>query len=329
MDPVTMAMVGGMVNMGVGAITNWLAGSKDDEERRQRMRALQEYSNLAPPEHKELIAREVAKSRMADVRRDPTQEAYQDEVQASLMEVARNGESARAAADYEQAAQDSAQLARSQRMGAVAQAESQGLGPEASFSDSLMAGQADADRERTAGMQRAAYNEEARMGALSQVGGMAAQRSATRWGQDAEQAQAQDQMDIFNAGQWNDMLRYNDQSRYDAFDAQLARADRLYGGHNNLADMNARQGQRTREQGAAIGGGINRAITAPGVYGPSGGTNNNGGAPPAAAAAAPPPLMGPRPAPLGTPSTLQPAMEQQRQIQTGTPTTTPTRRRAR
>lgn len=328
MDPATMAVVGGLVNMGVGAITNWLAGSKDAEEKRQRLLALQEYTSLAPPEHRELIAREVARSRMSDVRRDPALEATQDEVLASLMDVGRDGESARATADYEQAAMDSAQLARSQRMGAVEGAMARGLGPEAAFTDLLMAGQGDADRERMAGLNRAAYAEEARMGALGQAGSMAAQRSATRFGQDADVARAEDELAMFNAGQWNQTQRYNNDDRYRAYDAQLARADRIARQRGEVGDMYGRQGQRTREQGAAIGGGVNRMITAPGVYGPSGG-NTGGGAPPAAAAAAPPSLMGPRSPMPDYQGTMATAQQQQRQIQTGTPTTTATRRRAR
>lgn len=332
MDPVTMAMVGGLVNMGVGAITSWLAGSKDEEERRQRMQALREYSSLAPPEHKELIAREVARSRMADVRRDPALEAAQDEALAGYLDVARNGESARARAEYEQAAMESAQLARSARESALAGAAARGMGPEAAFTDALVAGQADADRERMAGLQRAAYGEEARLGALGQAGSMAAQRSATHWGQDANVAQAQDELDMFNAGQWNEVQQYNNDDRYRAYDAQLAKADRMARQRGEIADMEGRQGARMREQGSQIGGGMGRMITAPGVYGPSGGT---GGAPPAAAAAPPPPMRTAstyRPSSyggVGANAALDPAMDQQRQIQTGAPTTTATRRRAR
>lgn len=324
MDPVTMAAVGGLVNMGVGAISNWLASSRDAEEKQQRLLALREYTSIAPPEHRDLIAREVARSRMSDVRRNPALEATQDEVLGSLMDVARNGESARGAADYEQAAMDSAQLARSNRMAAVEGATARGMGPEAAFTDVLMAGQADADRERMAGLNRAAYGEEARMGALSQAGGMAAQRSATQFGQDAEIARAEDELAQFNAGQWNQMQRYNNDGRYQNFEAQLAVADRRSRSRGDLADMEARRGDRIREQGAAIGGGLNRMITAPGVYGQGGG-NTGGGAPPAAAAA-PPPQMRQTSAYQGA---MTPATQQQQLIQTGTPTTPPTRRRAR
>lgn len=323
MDPVTLAMIGGLVNMGVGGISSWLAGSKDAKERKERELALQQYMTLAPPEHRDLVAREVARTRMEDVRRDPTLEAAQDEALAGYLDVARNGESARGRADYEQSAMDSAQLARSAREGAVADAEARGLGPEAGFTASLMAGQADADRERMAGLQRAAYGEEARMGALGQAGSMAGQRSSTRFNQDAAVAQAQDELARFNAGEWNSMQRYNRDDEYNAYDAQLARSDRIAGVHMGNAGMYGRQGQRIRDQGSQIGGGLGRMITAPGVYGPS------GAAPaPAAASTAQPKLMGPRPM-TNYQGAMKPAEEQQRKIQTGTPTTTATRRKAR
>lgn len=318
MDPVTFGIIGSLVSAGSGAIGAWLAGSADDEERRQRLLALREYTTIAPPEHRELVAREVARSRMNDVRRNAGLEAAQDEALAGYLDVVRDGRSARGDADYEQAAMDSAQLERSARESALASAAARGMGPEAAFTDLLLAGQAGADRERMAGLQRAAYNEEARMGALGAAGSMAAQRSATQWNQDAEQAQAQDEMDMFNAGQWNDMQRYNDQGRYRAFDTQLARADRVYGARNDVADMHARRSQRTREAAAGVGTGLGRAITAPGVYGPS------GGAPQPAASAYRPTNYGD----VGASAALQPALEQQRQIQAGQPPS-PTRRRAR
>lgn len=322
MDPVMMAGIGALVNMGTGAIFEWLAGSSSAEEKRQREQALAQYSALAPPAHRSLIAREVSRSRMADVRRNPAMEATQDEVMAGLMDVARDGESARGAAEYEQAALNSAQRARGDRMAAVAQADMQGLGPEAAYTDALLAGQADADRERMAGLQRAAYAEGARMEALGQAGSMAERRSATQWGQDAQAAQAQDELDIFNAGQWNEMQRYNDQSRYDAYDAELAKADRMVRGHEGMADMYQGRARRTREQGANIGGGINRAITAPGLYGPSG----HQAAPAPTTAQSANPLTTPRP----TSGAITPQVqEQQRQIQAGVPLVTPTRRRAR
>jgi len=324
MNPVTMALIGSLANAGVGAITNWLAGSKDAEELRQRELALREYSSIAPPEHREIIAREVARSRMSDVRRDPALEAAQDEALAGYLDVARNGESARGRADYEQAAMDSAQRARAEREAAVANAVARGLGPEAGFTDTLMAGQADADRERMAGLQRAAFDEEARTGALGQAGSMAGQRSATRWNQDAEVAQAEDDLARFNAGEWNTMKRYNQDDQYRAYEARLARADRMAGQRNTIAGMYGEQGQRIRDQGSNIGGGLNRMITAPGIYGPSGGATPA----PAASPQAAPKLMGPRPmAPYQ--KAMAPANDQQIQIQTGTPTTTATRRRAR
>lgn len=321
MDPATLAVVGGIVNMGAAAIGEWLAGAESAEEERRRRLALRQYVALQPPEHRELVARQVSRALAADVRRNPGLEATQDEVLDRLMEVGRTGESAIGAADYEQAAMDSAQLERSQRMGAVAQAEAMGLGPEAAFTDLLLAGQAGADRERMAGLNRAAYGESSRMDALDRAGGMAAQRSATQWGQDMEQARAQDELNMFNAGEWNTMQRYNDQSRYDAFDAQLAKADRVAGQYNSLADMNLRRGQQTRQRATDIGGGAARAIQAPGTFGPS-------AAPAAPGAPARRASTGgvtePRPM-----SHMEPAMEQQRALQPGTPTSNAQRRRLR
>ena len=318
MDPVTMAAISGLVSIGGGAIANWLASSSDRKELEQRELALQQYAALAPPEHRDLIARTVARTRMEDVNRDQGLEAVQDEALARTLDVARNGESARTRADYEQAALDSAQAARSARMSAVANAEALGLGPEAAFTDSLMAGQGDADRERMAGLLRAANSEDARRAAVESAGGMAAARSATRWGQDAEVAQAQDDLARFNAGQWQQTDQFNRQGEFNSFQARLAQADRIANQRNEIGDTHRTRGERTRRQAGDVIGGAGRAIQAPATYGGQSTTapktspyqaNTYGG--------------------VGAQAALDPALEQQRKLQQGQPLATNKTRRLR
>ena len=321
MDPLTLMAISAAVSLGTGGIAKWLGDAKDAEETRQREAALQQYVALQPPQHRDLVARQVVQAMTANVRRNPALSATQDEALARTMEVARNGQSARGAADYEQAALNSAQQERGQRMGAVAQAQNQGLGSEAAYTDQLTAIQGGADRERMAGLQRAASNEDMRMGALSSANSMASQRSATEFGQDFEQAQAQDELNKFNAGEWNAMERYNNDDRYRAFDAQMGRADRIAGQYNNLADMNARRAAAIRQQVSNIGGGAARAIQAPGTYGAT-------GAPAVPGAVAPKTSASPLTSATGSP-TMDPAMAQQQQLQTGDPLTTSTKRKFR
>lgn len=319
MDPVTMSFVAGLVMMGGSAIGDWLAGSQDEEERRQREAALEEYASIAPPEHKQLVARELTRTRMEDVQRNQGLEATQDEVQGRLMEIGRSGESVAARADFELAAQESSMMERAARAAALAQADAAGLGPEAAYSDMLLASQAGADRERMAGLQRAGMGERNRMAALGQAGGMAERRSATQWAQDAEVAQAQDDFERFNVGEYNDMQRYNRDDEHRVFNEELALADRRAGQRGEIADMHDRRGQRTRQRVGDISTGAGRAIMAPSIYGPSG--TGGGGTPPAAApaaAAAPLPPSGPAPA-------VQPAQPQQRAL----PYDDPRRRRLR
>jgi hypothetical protein len=257
-DPATMMMMIGQVGVPLltGLIGRLQSDEYSDEEKRQMMLALEEYAALAPPEHRELIAREIARSQMSGVRRNPYLESVQDEVLGRQLDIARTGESARGAADYEQAAMDSAQLERSQREGAVAQADALGLGPEAAFSDALLAGQGGADRERMAGLQRAAYGEEARMGALGAAGAMAAGRSATQWQQDAQVALAQDELNRFNVGQHNDMQQFNEGNRYRAFGAQLDLANARAGARQRYGAHMGDRGQQVREDWANVGRGV-------------------------------------------------------------------------
>lgn len=264
MDPVTIGMLIGQVGVPIisGIIGRIMSDDLSEEERQEWQRALEEYAAMAPPEHRDLIAREVARSRMGEVRRNPEMEAMLDEVQSRQMEVARTGESARGRADYEQSAMESAQLERSQREGAVSRADSLGLGPEAAFSDALVAGQSGADRERMAGLQRAAYGEEARMGALGAAGNLAASRSASQWAQDAAVAQAQDDLSMFNVGQFNTTQRYNEDNRYRNFNAQLDLANARSGVHQRRAGYLGDKGQQVREDWANVGRGVGGVLGA-------------------------------------------------------------------
>jgi len=324
MDPITLSVVGGLVGAGVGALSNWLAGSADAKEREMRMEAVRQYAALSPPQARELIAREVARTATADVNRNQGLEATQDEVLNRYLEVARNGESAQGRADYEQAALDSAQLERASRQAAVSQGMAAGLGADAVYTDQLLASQAGADRERMAGLQRAAANEQARMSALGNAGSLASSRSNTQFQQDFSKAQAQDELNMFNAGQWNDMLQYNDQARYQAFNAQLAKANGMANAYNGVASSYGQQADRTREMGANIGAGVGRAIQAPATYG-AWQSQQPGYQPPTS------PTTGAQmvgAAPLQ--QSAANAQAQQQQLQTGLPpTTTATRRKAR
>jgi hypothetical protein len=278
-DPVTIGMLIGQVGVPVisGIIGRIMSEEYSEEEREQWRLALEEYAALAPPAHRELIAREVARSQMGAVRRNPELEATLDEVLGRQMEVARTGESARGRADYEQSAMDSAQLERGQREAAVSRADSLGLGPEAAFSDMLMAGQMGADRERMAGLQRAAYNEESRMGALGSAGALASSRSATQFQQDAEVARAQDDLNMFNVGQFNNMQQFNEGNRYRAFGAQLDLANARSGIHQRYAGYLGGKGQQVRDDVANVGRGVGGMLGAGVQYRNSGPMAQPGG----------------------------------------------------
>jgi hypothetical protein len=280
MDPVTIGMLVGQVGVPIitGIIGRIMSDEYSEEEREQWRLALEEYAAIAPPEHRDLIAREVARSQMGAVRRNPQLDAMMDEVQGRYMEVARDGESARGRADYEQSAMDSAQLERSQREGAVSRADALGLGPEAAFSDALLAGQGGADRERMAGLQRAAFNEENRMGALGAAGSMAANRSATQWQQDAQAAEAQDELNMFNVGQFNNMQQFNEGNRYRNFNAQLDLANARSGVRQRHAGYLGDKGQQVREDWANVGRGVGGMLGAGVQYLNSTGMAQPGGA---------------------------------------------------
>lgn len=264
-----MALLGGGVNIAANGIAEWLGSSKDEEERRQRLAVLREYQALGQllPEEEDLVAREIERSGMQDVKRDPTQEGYLDETQARLMDRARDGRSAQGALAYEQARQRSAQEARSAREGAVADAAARGMGPEAGFTASLLAQQGDADRERMAGLQEAASAEDLAVQSLADAGSLASQRSAQHWQEDADVAGAIDDMRRFNAGEFNRFQLANREDQWNRFNAQMGIADRTAGARRDVANMYGREGDRVRQQVGGVGQAFGYGMTAYGQGG--------------------------------------------------------------
>lgn len=61
--PEVFSQIGGMVLRGSEAITAWLLEAEEGEPRRKRLVQLREYTALAPPEHRELVTRAVARTR--------------------------------------------------------------------------------------------------------------------------------------------------------------------------------------------------------------------------------------------------------------------------
>jgi hypothetical protein len=248
------------VGLLTGIASRILSGDMDEEEERQVRAALEEYASIAPPEERRLIAQTIPRSRMSDLRRDPGLSAVQDEALARTMEIARSGESAQAQADYERSAMQSAQLDRSNRQALVSEAEARGMGPEAAYTDLLLAGQAGADRERMAGLDRAASASEMAYRALADGNHMAASRSATEWDQDAEVAAAEDDLARWTANTNNQFAMYNRDDEYRRLQAQLQIAGAKNQARRGVAEWARDQRDQIRGDVANVGRGLQEGL---------------------------------------------------------------------
>jgi hypothetical protein len=268
MDPLTMQAASMAISMGVGAIGNWLAGSKDEDERRQRELALQEYSSLSPPEVRELIAQGVKESAFAGVRADDGQRAIQDETQSRLLDKGRSGGlDLRARARLEEANQEAGQYARQQREGVLQNARARGVaGSGEELLGQLAAEQSGADSMRMASVEAAADADEAALQSMMAAGNMAGQREERDWAQQAQVASAEDDIAMFNAGENNRFSLYNDQQRWNQFDAQMRLADSRANARNGIADSHARSADRTRSQWGGAGQALGYGVAAGGQY---------------------------------------------------------------
>jgi len=271
MNPILLQGVALAVQLGSAALGQWLSAGDSEEERKLRRQALEQYTAMAPPEAQEVIARTVAGTSLDNVTRDEGQEAIRDEVQGRLLERVRGGGmDAQSQARYEQARLRSAQQARAGRQAALARAGSRGLGPDAALTDMLLAEQAGADSERMAGLTQAADADRAALESLTLSGDMAGQRSRERWSQDAEVAQARDDMNRFNAGQMSDADRFNAGQKNWQWEADFQRRGATAGAYNNVADYHQRQADNTRQMWGGIGQSVGYGINSLGASGGGG-----------------------------------------------------------
>lgn len=244
------AIIAQLIQTGAG-LAAWLA-SGNDEEKRLRRKALAEYAAIQPPEVQDYIAREVSGSQFSDIVADQQQRAIQDEASARLLQRGRGGPSLAYQAAREQAQVDAAARAQGQREAILSDARQRGtVGSGESLLLQSQAGQDAANTERLAGVQQLADDEEQAFQAMIAAGNMAGQREERDWNQQAQVASAEDDIALFNAGQWNQAQQFNIQQRQQDFANRLALADRKAG-------IYAAQGQQAREDGArlanAIGG---------------------------------------------------------------------------
>jgi hypothetical protein len=247
-----VAIIGALIQAGAGLLGMWMDDGPE-EERRLRRKALAEYAALQPPEVQDYIAREVAGSKMSDVTADEGQRAIQDESQQRLLQRGRGGPSLAYQAAREQAQVDAASRAQGQREAILSDARQRGtVGSGESLFLQQQSAQDAANTERLAGVQALADDEEQAFQAMIAAGNMAGQREERDWNQQAQVASAEDDIALFNAGQWNQAQQFNINQRQQDFANRMALADRKAGVYNA-------QGQQARQDGAdtraAIGAG--------------------------------------------------------------------------
>lgn len=270
------AIIAQLIQTGAG-LAAWLA-SGNDEEKRLRRKALAEYAAIQPPEVQDYIAREVSGSQFSDIVADQQQRAIQDEASARLLQRGRGGPSLAYQAAREQAQVDAAARAQGQREAILSDARQRGtVGSGESLLLQSQAGQDAANTERLAGVQQLADDEEQAFQAMIAAGNMAGQREERDWNQKAQVASAEDDIALFNAGQWNQAQQFNIQQRQQDFANRLALADRKVGIYDQQAaiarDDSARLGNLIGGAGQNAGSiltavGANSASTAKPVAAP-------------------------------------------------------------
>lgn len=290
------AAIAAAVAMGVAGVAK-LLDTSDEEERRQRMLALQEFGALSSPEVRNLIAEGVKESAFKNIKANQGQRAIQDETQARLLEKGRaNGLDLQARAKLEEAGQNAAQYERQQRQGILDSARARGTaGSGEELMARLAAEQGGADSLRMAGVQAAADADERALQSFIQAGDMARQREDADWNRAAQVASAEDDIAKFNAGENNRFAIYNDQQRWNKADYDLRLAQSRANARTGYANYVDQQGKEDLAMWGGVGQGVGYGIQSAGDY--YGSQKQGATAPQSAAPAAPQVIQARQPVP--------------------------------
>jgi hypothetical protein len=265
MDPVTMMLIGGGVQVGAGLIGSFLGGAQDEKALEYRKKALAEYMGISVPELEELHAKEQGDTELRGVQRDAGQDALMDESQARLSERARTGGwDAQARESYAQGEMDAATYERGQRE-ALASRFQPGDGAGAVLQ--AQAQQSGADRAAASGRGAAADAERRAMEAILQGGSFAMQRSGQQWDQDAQVASAQDRINEFNTATANNFTLANADERARHFDQRMRLADSKASAQEGMASHYEGKGQQARSTAGGLGQAAGYGLAAYGMYG--------------------------------------------------------------
>jgi hypothetical protein len=254
-DPFTLSLISMGLNVGSGVLSQLLGSPDEGEAYKYRQEALAKYMGISVPELKEMVAKEQGDTHLKDVTTDPRFDAQQDMAAERLEEVGNaGGFDARARARMEQARMESAQAERSAREGVLASARARGtLGTGEELSAMVQAGQAAADRERMAGVQTQADAEERALQAIIEGGRFAGERQGRQWGQRAQVASAQDEIDRFNTATANDFTLANQQQKNIHFGQQMQLADGQAGALEGMAGHLEDRANHTKQVVGGIG----------------------------------------------------------------------------
>lgn len=252
MDPLTLALLGGGINI-VGSLIGQALGAGDRAEA-ERIRA--KAAELFGDDNVNRIIQEsnLGPSQMGQVQADPQAVAAQRLALQRMQEDSTTvGLTAPERAEYAAATDDAAQYERGQREAILQNAQARGVGGSGLELAALLQGQqGGAMRAHRAGLDAAAQAARRRALANMQMGQFGGQLRGQGFGEDSDKAQAADAIARFNAANTRDLKTMQLQGQYSNAMEQAA-----------AKDGNARQ---TSQTWGGVGEGVGDAFATAADY---------------------------------------------------------------
>ena len=226
---------------------DWLTGATQREAMRQHRSGISDFENIQVPTQFD----RQGPTEFGNIQTDPRYRQAQNQALAQMQDIAAaKGNDAAYRAQMNAAQQQMAQQERGQREALAGQARQRGTyGQGQHFAQQLAAQQGGAQAASNQGFNAAAEAQNRYLNAVQQGGQMGLQMQGQQYGEQADKARAQDQINQFNTQGAN-------ANRFNQFNAQMGRAQGMAGARRGYAGALQGQNQQVSQD---IGNAVNTA----------------------------------------------------------------------
>lgn len=268
MDPATIGAVGAGVNVAGGVIGYLLSMGDRDAAEALIKQSLDATGNINLPALEKLVAQTVGPTEFAKIQSDPALKQAQMQALNKLQTVSdRGGFMAEDQAALNRITNTNARAANSRNANATEAMESRGIaGGGAEFAMRQANNASANDQDNQKGLDLAGMAQKRAMDAILARGNMAGDMRNQDYGEKARAAQAQDQINQYNAGAKSKVDSYNAGLSQQNYENEMGKLGAQNAARGNMANSYYNKAQATQQMVGGAASGAAKAIQTDAEY---------------------------------------------------------------